>query len=372
MSASPDSVYARLGVRPVLNAWGTVTRVGGSRMHPDVLRAMDEASTSFVDLGELHAAAGRRVAQLLDADAACITCGAAAGLAIAAAACIAGTDRASILRLPDTAGLRDEVIVLKSHRILYDQAVLLAGARFVEVGVTSAAEISQLIAAITPRTAMVLYVAEAMPLRGSIALREVTRALEGTGIPVVVDAAAELPPRRNLRAFLDDGADLVVVSGGKELRGPQSSGMILGRADLIEACSANAFPNYGIGRAMKTDRETIVGLVRAVELYLERDEAADLERWGGMTDSMVRLLDAHPGLSARRGFPTEPGVQPVSIPRAYVSCVGVASSELLARLRAGEPSVVASLDGDELVLNPQCLADDEVQRVVDAVLAATG
>ena len=139
MSASPDSVYARLGVRPVLNAWGTVTRVGGSRMHPDVLRAMDEASTSFVDLGELHAAAGRRVAQLLDADAACITCGAAAGLAIAAAACIAGTDRASILRLPDTAGLRDEVIVLKSHRILYDQAVLLAGARFVEVGVTSAA-----------------------------------------------------------------------------------------------------------------------------------------------------------------------------------------------------------------------------------------
>ncbi len=107
------SVYSHLGVRPVLNAWGTVTRVGGSRMHPDVVRAMDEASRSFVDVGELHAAASSRVAALLGAPAACITCGAAAGLAIAAAACIEGTDSASILRLPDTSGLRDEVLVLK-------------------------------------------------------------------------------------------------------------------------------------------------------------------------------------------------------------------------------------------------------------------
>lgn len=364
------SVYSDLGVRPVLNAWGTVTRVGGSRMHPDVLRAMDEASSTFVDLGELHAAASSRVAALLGAPAACITCGAAAGLAIAAAACIAGTDRARILRLPDTAGLRDEVLVLKSHRILYDQAVLLAGARFVEVGVTSAAEISQLLASITERTAMVLYVAEAIPLRGSIALADITRALNGTGIPVVVDAAAELPPRSNVGRFLDDGADLVVVSGGKELRGPQSSGVILGRADLVEACAANAFPNYGIGRAMKTDRETIVGLVRAVEIYVDRDEHADLERWGAMTDRMVEALDAVPGVVARRGFPTEPGVQPASIPRAYVRADSVGSAELIARLKTGDPAVVASRDGDDLVLNPQCLADDEVQPVIDAVIAA--
>jgi L-seryl-tRNA(Ser) seleniumtransferase len=364
------SVYSELGVRPVLNAWGTVTRVGGSRMDPRVLHAMEEASRSFVDMGELHEAASAKIAELLGAEAACVTCGAAAGLAIATAACMAGADEPRILQLPDPTGLRDEVVVLKSHRILYDQAVLLAGARFVEVGVTSSATIGQLLAAIGERTAMVLYVAEAAPLRGSIPLRDIAAALRGTGVPVVVDAAAELPPMANLRAFLDDGADLVVFSGGKELRGPQSSGIILGTSALIAACAANAFPNYGIGRAMKTDKETIAGLVRAVELFVARDEDADLRRWERMTMQLVDGIAAHPACEVRRGFPVEPGVQPVGIPRAFVRSQRVPAAELLDRLRAGDPAVIASVSGDELVLNPQCLDDDEVQPVIDAVLSA--
>jgi L-seryl-tRNA(Ser) seleniumtransferase len=300
-----------------------------------------------------------------------VTSGAAAGLAIAAAACMAGTDPARVLQLPDTAGMRNEVVVLKSHRILYDQAVRLAGARFVEVGVTSSARIEQVLAAIGDRTAMVLYVAEAIPLRGSLPLAEITSALRGTGIPVVVDAAAELPPVRNLRAFFDDGADLVVFSGGKELRGPQSSGIILGRPDLIAACAANAFPEYGIGRAMKTDKETIAGLVRAVQLFVERDQDADTARWERMTERMVDAIGAHPACEARRGFPIEPGVQPVEIPRAFVRAE-VPAAELLDRLRHGDPAVVASIAGDELVLNPQCLSDDEVEPVIAAVLRALG
>lgn len=366
------SVYSDLGVRPVLNAWGTVTRVGGSRMDPAVLAAMEDAARSFVDMGELHEAASAEVARLLGAEAACITCGAAAGLAIATAACMAGSDPAAILRLPQAAGLRDEVVVLKSHRILYDQAVLLAGARFVEVGVTSAAGIEQVLAAITDRTAMVLYVAEAIPLRGSLPLREITAALRGSGIPVVVDAAAELPPMSNLRAFLDDGADLVVFSGGKELRGPQSSGVILGRPDLIAACAANAFPNYGIGRAMKTDKETIAGLVTAVRLFVARDEEADQRRWEAMVAQLVDALSAHPLCTVRRGFPVEPGVQPASIPRVYLRPARGTAEQLLAGLRSSEPSVIASVAGDELVLNPQCLTDDEVAQVAAAVLSLLG
>lgn len=363
-------MYADLGVRPVLNAWGTVTRVGGSRMDPRVLAAMDEASRSFVDMGELHAAASAHIAQLLGVEAACVTCGAAAGLAIAAAACMAGTDSARILQLPNTAGMKDEVVVLKSHRILYDQAVLLAGARFVEVGVASSASIEQLLAAVTTQTAMVLYIAEAIPLRGSLPLREITAALRGTGVPVVVDAAAELPPMHNVRAFIDDGADLVVFSGGKELRGPQSSGIIIGDQDLVAACSANAFPHYGIGRAMKTDKETIVGLVRAVQLYVAKDEGADLRRWEGLAARMAEALASAPGCSARIGYPSEPGVQPAIIPRAYVRAEAVSAMDLLERLRVGEPSVIASVSGDELVLNPQCLDDAEIEPVIAAVLSA--
>jgi L-seryl-tRNA(Ser) seleniumtransferase len=365
------TIYEQIGVRPVLNAWGTVTRAGGSRMDPRVLDAMAEASRHFVDMGELHAAASAEVARLLGSEAGCITCGAAAGLTIATAACIAGTDPARVLQLPDTSGMRDEVIVLKSHRILYDQAVRLAGARFVEVGVTSSARIDQVLAAVTDRSAMLLYVAEAVPLRGSLPLSEITAALRGTGIPVVVDAAAELPPMRNLRAFFDDGADLVVFSGGKELRGPQSSGVILGRSELVAACAANAFPEYGVGRALKTDKETIAGLVRAVELFVERDEDADHARWERMTRRMVAAIGEHPSCEAREGYPTEPGVQPAGIPRAYISAT-VPAADLLVRLRAATPAVIASLDGDELVLNPQCLADDELEAVIAAVLSAIG
>lgn len=365
------TVYSELGVRPLLNAWGTVTRVGGSRMDPRVLAAMTEASGSFVDMGELHAAASAEIARLLGAEAGCVTSGATAGLAIATAACMAGTDVARILALPDAHVERDEVVVLKAHRILYDQAVLLPGARFVEVGVTSAATVEQLMAAVGHRTAMVLYVAEASALRGSVPLREVAAALRGTGVPVVVDAAAELPPRSNLHAFFDDGADLVVFSGGKALRGPQSSGVVLGRPDLVAACCANAFPEYGIGRAMKTDKETIVGLVRAVQLFVEQDDEVELGRWERMTARMVEAIGAHPQCTARRGFPSEPGVQPVGIPRAYLT-PSMPAAELLARLRAGDPAVIASLSGDEVVLNPQCLDDDEVEQVVAAVLDALG
>jgi L-seryl-tRNA(Ser) seleniumtransferase len=339
-------------------------------MHPLVLDAMQEASRSFVDMGELHAAAGEEIARLFEADAACVTCGAAAGLAIAVAACMAGSDPARILRLPDTSGMADEIVMLKSHRILYDQAALLPGARIVEVGVTSAATVAQVVAALGEHTAGVLWIAEAAPLRGSVPLKDIVDALRGTGVPVIVDAAAELPPMSNLRSFLDDGADLVVFSGGKELRGPQSSGVILGTPHLVAACAANAFPNYGVGRAMKTDKETIVGLVTAARLFVARDEHADLRRWEGMVARMVEVISNHPACEARRGFPLEPGVQPVGIPRAYLRPTTASASVLLERLRAGEPSVVASVSGDELVLNPQCLDDDELEPLLGAVLSA--
>lgn len=354
-------IYDELGVAPLINAWGTVTAVGGSLMASEVVEAMREASLSFVDLHLLHGRAGEEIARLFGVEAACVTSGAAAGLTIAAAASRAcGADGGA-------SAIRDECVILRAHRSRYDQAVAIAGTRIVEVSSDAAADADDLRAALTPRTALVLYLAEAEEAPGSLALRAVAEVLAGTGVPLVVDAAAELPPRSNLRRFLDGGADLVIVSGGKQIRGPQSSGLILGRADLIARCTALCFPNHGIGRGMKTDKETIAGLVRAVDLYVRRDERAEQREWDRMVAELVEALDAHPLLRARRHTLSEPGIQPAAIPRAYVATLGTPAAEVAARLRAGDPAVAVGVDGEELAINPQCLDPRQLPALVRAI-----
>lgn len=364
------NIYEQLGVKTVLNAWGTVTKVGGSVMDPRVLEAMAEASKHYVEIGALHAAAGAHIAQLLGVEACCITCGAAAGLAIGSAACITRGDHAKRLQLPDTTGLKNEVIVLKCHRILYDQAVLLSGARFVEVGRTSSAIPEQVEAAINEKTALFFYAAEAEPMRGSIPLPELMPILKRHGIPVLVDAAAELPPVSNLHKYLDMGADLVAFSGGKELRGPQSSGLVLGRKELIEACDLNCCPNYGIGRSMKIDKETIAGITRAVELFVEKDYDAQNQMWTRMSEQAAQRI-GNSGLAAvRTGYPQEPGIQPVEILRVYIRPARRSAAQVYADLLARNPQVYTGLSGDEVVFNPQCLRPDEAEIVVDAIIEA--
>ena len=191
-----ESIYESLGVRTVIDAWGTVTALGGSLMAPEVLQAMQSAAGAFVDMSELHTAAGRRIADLLGVEACCVTCGAAAGLAIAAAACMTGTRRSYAYQLPDTTGMKDEILCLKCHRDLYDQGMLLSGAHFVEIGVTSSAFLQQIEDRITERTAAFFYTSEAETMRGSIPLPEIAALCRAHGIPIIVDAAAELPPKQ--------------------------------------------------------------------------------------------------------------------------------------------------------------------------------
>jgi L-seryl-tRNA(Ser) seleniumtransferase len=363
-------VYEELGVKPMINAWGTITKVGGSRMHPDVLEAMTEASRSFVDIHVLLDRAGQAIARMIGVEAAAITSGASAGLAIAAAACLARTDPARILQLPDTTSMPDEALVLKAHRVLYDQALRLTGVRMVEVGVASFASLEQVEAAISERTAMFFYSAESASSRGSLPLAEIAAILKPHHIPLIVDAAAELPPKSNLTAFLDAGADLVVFSGGKEIRGPQSSGLILGDQEKIGWCRANSYPEHNVGRSMKVDKETIVGLVKAVELFTQRDYDQIYRDWGRMVDSLVEALGEVTGLEVRRGLPTQPGIQPADIPRAYCRPHHTTAAVLQQRLREGQPAVLAGVEGDELALNPQTLDVEEIPAVAAAVIAA--
>ncbi len=240
------SVYQELGVTPVINAAATLTRLGGSRMAPDVLAAMNEAAASFVQIDELQARAGDVIAGITGAEAGYVTTGAAAALTLGTAACLAGMDVSKMDRLPDTTGMKNEVVVQKGHRNAYDHAVRAAGITFVEVGTlgypgaggTFAWQIEE---AITDKTAAVFCPILDTP--GTLSLKEVAEIAHAKGVPVIVDAAAELPPRSNLQKFIADGADLVAFSGGKAIGGPQSSGVLAGRRrpDRFGRASASGY-----------------------------------------------------------------------------------------------------------------------------------
>ena len=334
-------------------------------MAPDVLRVMAEAAGSFVNITQLHHKAGERVAELLGVPAACITCGAAAGITVSAAACMAGTDQRRILQLPDTGGMKDECLMMKSHRTPYDQALPLSGIRRVEAGTGSSCSLAVLEAAVTKQTAMFFYVGESETAGGSLPLGEIAPLMHRKGVPVVVDAAAELPPLTNIRRYLDEGADLVIFSGGKEIRGPQSSGVILGDEGLIAACAKNCCPNHSIGRAMKIDKESIAGFTRAVEMLVATDYGEVMRIRHNAVDRIMLELSAVDDYRLEKGFPSEPGVQPRVIPRVYIRSRSRSSRELQEALLAGVPSIQAGIENDALAVNPQCLLEDEIPLLVN-------
>jgi uncharacterized pyridoxal phosphate-dependent enzyme len=355
-------VYDKLGVKKIINAHGTLTRLGGSLMEAPVLEAMTEAARHFVDLDELQERVGERVAELLAVEAAYICSGAAAGLTLSTAACVTGTDPARIRRLPDLRDMKNEVLVQKSHRNGYDHAVRQVGVTLVEFGLIKETLPWELRSAINERTAAIVHFVEFENAR-NLPLDQVIDIAREFDVPVIVDAAAEIPPVENLRRFVDMGADLVVYSGGKDIRGPQSAGLIVGRRGLVGACALNGNPNDGIGRPMKVGKEEMVGLVVALERYLQQDFGAEAQGWEAVVARVVQALDGIPGVQARRVSPSEPGVQPNWIPRVYIDwdprTVPLSRDEIGRRLLAGEPAVAVGASATGLYVNPQTLEPGE-------------
>jgi L-seryl-tRNA(Ser) seleniumtransferase len=363
-------VYAQLGVKKLINAYGPVTKVGGSLMSPAVIEEMAETNKAFVDMDELLDRAGQRIAEMIGVEAAFVTSGAAAGLATAAAACMAGADPEKAKQLPDTNGMKDEIVVLRTHRIHYDQAVRLSGARFVEVGFADWSSIEDVAPCVTEDTAAILYVAKIEKARGSVPLEQVIELGQARGVPVIVDAADELPPVSNLRRFVDMGADVVLFSGGKDIRGPQASGLVLGKKAMIEACAINGSPNYGVGRPMKIAKEIVVGLVKAVELYLQQDFEAEMKAWEGQRDYLVEQLSelSHVCVGPVEAvFPGAPGS--FYLPAAYVDLdegrLGMTKEEVMRRLREGDPGIVVGQSPTGIVLRVHMLEKDEEKLVAD-------
>ncbi len=333
--------YDDLGVRRIVNAATTFTALGGSLMPPEVLDAMRSAAGSFVDIHELHLAAGRRLAAATGNEAAYVTSGCAAALVLSTLACRAGGDPRVIARLPDAPGIPHEVVMHAAHRIPYDPALRLAGARIRQFGNVLQTFEWELEAAVTERTAAVLYVAGEHLPQTALPLPTVVRIAHERGLPVIVDAAAQLPPASNLWHFTAEvGADLALFSGGKALHGPQASGLMVGRADLVEAARQNGAPYQRLARAMKAGKEEIAGLVAAVDRYLSLDHDALGLRWEQTVEFWLGELADLPGVTAQREARNEAG-QPV--PRVYVavdaSAAKADAASVIAGLDAGDPAV---------------------------------
>ncbi len=333
--ASGASVYTRLGLRPIVNAAGILTNLGGSLMPPEVIDAMEQAGRHYVSLPDLQRAAGERIAKLAGVEAALVTSGAAAALLVGTAGCVTRNDPQRVQRIPDVTGMPSEVIVQKTHRHNFDHAIRSTGCRFIEV--ETRAELDR---AIGPNTAMMHFLAFAEH-KGQIGAAEWVAVARAKNIPNFLDAAAELPPSGNLRRYCDQGFDLVAFSGGKALRGPQCSGLLLGRRDLIEAASLNNAPHSdSIGRGCKVGKEEIVGLLTAVELYLQRDHEGDRRRWTAMIGEWEAGLRPIKGLALKRQGPENAGREVPYLSLDWKDAeTGVTRDAYVKRLRDGEPHI---------------------------------
>jgi L-seryl-tRNA(Ser) seleniumtransferase len=399
-----SSILDRLGVPRRINAAGTLTRLGGSLMAPEVLEAMREAAASSVDMAELQSAASRRIAALTGAEAGLVTSGASAGLTLATAACLAGWDAARMAALPDTRGMPARMLMLRTHRNSYDHAVRLAGAQIVDVGHNDrgtgagvrGVEPWEIESAVDAQTAGFVFVAGA---GGAAALPVVIEVMHRHGLPVVVDAAAQLPPASNLHRFVDQGADLVVFSGGKALGGPQASGLLTGRrdlvgsallqmmdmdvhpatwapAELVDTARLRGTPLHGIGRGFKVGKEEIAGLLCALERFVARDEAAQVDVWtqrlramavslGGQLLLRAALREAAPGGRAVPALDLTIGAEGRPDPAAAVA--------LCRRLQAqARPVHLAEdrLDEGVLTINPLALSQQDDSALVAGLVAA--
>lgn len=363
-------LYDELELPRVINACATLTRLGGSRMPPEVLAAMYDAAQSFINLEELQRRLGEKIAAMTRNEAAYIATGAAAGIMLAIAACITRGDATAMQSLPHTDGLRNEVLLFRSQNIGYAFAVRQTGAKMMLLGDGDHVTAAEVEAAINEKTAAFIWFQGTFCGRGDLPIAQVIEICHARGVPVLVDAAAQLPPVENFWNFTQMGATAAIFSGGKDLRGPQASGLVVGKRWLIEAIRPLGNPNGGIGRPMKVGKEEMAGLYAAVKRYLALDHGARRERDEGVVAAWCAAFAQLPGVQAQRSFPNEAG-QP--LPRCEVT-IGPGArrshDETLLALRAGTPSIETGgvLGGASFHLNPMTLSDEECKIVQERIV----
>jgi L-seryl-tRNA(Ser) seleniumtransferase len=333
-SATGRDVIKELGVRSFINAAGTFTALTGSLMRPEVVQAMQVASRKYVQLDDLQGAVGKRIAQLLDCPAAMVTSGCASALSLATAACVAGSDSSRIRRLPDTTGMKNEVLVQQTHRVNYDHAIRNAGVKMIEVETRD-----QLESAINERTAMMFFLNFANR-QGTIHHDEFVAIAKKHKVPTLLDAAADVPPAENLWKYTKMGFDLVGFSGGKGLRGPQSAGLLLGRKDLIEAARLNCSPNGDtLCRTNKVNKEEIIGMLVALESFLKEDHAKTWKEWEERCHRITKALETFKDVRTEIYVPQVANAVPHLRVTWDTTSRKLAVTKMVQMLREGEPSI---------------------------------
>ena len=353
-ASSQSSLYASLGIKPVINGVGVVTVLGGSIMPPEVIRAMEEASHFFVPIPELERKVGARIAELLQAPAAMVTCGAASAITVGTAACFSQGDAAKLRQLPNRDGIRYEVIQQKTHRSGYEHQMELCGARIVTVETRQELE-----AAINEKTGMLFFLNKAEH-DGQIGASEFVQVAKARGVPAMNDCASDATPKENLWKYTKQGFDLVIFSGGKALRGPQASGLLLGRKDLIEAAFPAMSPYGGIGRGMKVGKEELCGLLAAVERYLKVDHAAEWRELEARVSFIREAVKGVPGVQTDRHIPVIANELPHVTLRWDETAPRISSQEVVTRLEAGDPPIRVQRPGaGQLLISVWMMRGDE-------------
>jgi D-glucosaminate-6-phosphate ammonia-lyase len=393
-----SAILKQLGIKPVINGKGTSTRLGGANLSPDVMQAMAEAAKCSIDAFDLQVAASRVIADVTGAEAGMVTTGASAGLLLASAAALAGLDVGRMNKLPDDPGPKNQILVAKSHRNFYDRALLMPGARLCEVGVSDRVtgagvrdvETWEFEDAIDEHTAAIFYVATSA---AAPPLEDVIGVAHRRAVPVIVDAAAQLPPKENLRRYIGMGADLVVFSGGKVIQGPPGTGVLCGRRDLIASAilqsldtdidfrfwrgddhlvppgSIRGLPRHGVGRSCKVGKEEAIGLLAALKAF-DRD---GIDPWKKEWQSMATALQA--GLEAIADLSVEylensyrPGIPGVTLTSRHRD--PNFARALATFLRDFDPPIFldqGAMDGGVLKIASICLRPSDVPVIIGAV-----
>ena len=372
-NSTGSAQFDSLGLKRVINGRSWVTMLGGSRMPAEVQQAMVDAADTFIDFNELNRRAGERLARYTGAEAGLVVAGASTGLLVQAAACMAGQDPDRILQLPDTTGMKDEILIYEKHRFGFEICYRTAGAKLREWGKGEDTLAEQLAAAINEKTAAVTYVF-GPPFTCDLSLREVVAVAHEQDVPVIVDGAAMLPPADNLTAYIADGADLVTFSGGKGVRGPQSTGILAGRADLVEAARLNMSPHASVGRACKVAKEEIAGLLAALDRFVSMDHEEEWATWRSWSETIVAAGDDIAGVR----FVIEDGESNRQGPTAAFyfdeGWDGPSAVEIQEKLASGDPSIHVGVGNDvgELHVSPVALEPGEAEIVAQALRTELG
>jgi L-seryl-tRNA(Ser) seleniumtransferase len=379
-------IYEELGIKPIINCCGTWTIYGGAVMSEKARRAIYDAAKHFVIIDELHHKASEIIAAITGAEAGLVTAGADAGLAIASAAClirnseiaaqvkrhgrqVLETMQDTLQQLPDTTGFLDEIIIQRCHRNVHNHSYRIPGAQLIEIGKPRSAYMESfttahdLETAINEHTAAIAYVVRME--QGGLPLPEVIAIGHQYDVPIIVDAAAELPPRSNLKYYTALGVDLVAFSGGKGIRGPNNAGILAGSRKLIELATIQYYPHMGVGRPMKVGREAMVGMLVALQLYASQRDEDDFSQWKQKAQYMVQQLHGIRHVEAKQTIGN--GIQD-NIPYCKLvldeEALGLTATELRQQLLDGDPRIMTTYQDNVLIMNMRNLMGDEHQQIV--------